>query len=339
MYRKKILLFIALMQLVCCCVGYGQFEASDQQRIAELEQAVQRLTHVQNHDQAYDQSQATLYTGFSFLFARLEFHESFRAMETNIATGTLNLIPFDYSFELTPRVWLGYQWESGLGVRSTFWQFDQADDGLTRVNDGTLFPSATSTTVIFPALITAVVPGDQLHVGTSLDAATVDLEATYNARIKCLEMLFSGGLRYAKAEQRFDASVSGVVPASLNWSREFEGLGPTMGVTGKLPFGKSGFYGTGSARLAFLFGEKTLARSVVNDMTPTPAPPFVRLTDADEVTGTYAAGVGLGWQKRTDLADYFVEGAYEGQLWTAGGAPTLTFLGFNGLSLNLGLAL
>jgi hypothetical protein len=206
------------------------------------------------------------------------------------------------------------------------------------VSGGGRFPSATSATVIFPALITAIVPGDRLVVATSLEATTLDLEGTYEAQLKKMELLVSGGIRYARADQQYHARVIGVIPASLDWEREFEGIGPTLGATGRLPIGESGFYVTGNARLSFLFGEKTLTRRVVNDMSPNPTPPVVALNNADEVSGTYATGVGVGWRRHGKLLDSFAEATYESQLWTAGGSPTLTFLGFNGLGLNLGVA-
>ena len=48
-------------------------------------------------------------------------------------------------------------------------------------------------------------------------------------------------------------------------------------------------------------------------------------------------GVALLLWRSGPLGDFFVEGAYEAQLWTDGGAPTITFAGFNGFSLALGL--
>ena len=37
------------------------------------------------------------------------------------------------------------------------------------------------------------------------------------------------------------------------------------------------------------------------------------------------------------MGDVFFRGTYETQLWAAAGAPTLTFLGFDGVGLSLGL--
>ncbi len=349
----NLLRLLALAILICVVIGNKAYCQTDQTiadsewRIAELEASVAELQNMQQRSRSRcctPVMPSQLYAGYSFLFAKLHFQESFRAMVVDNATGTLNLVPFETDYEITPRIWMGYRGERGLGVRTTYWSYDHNDDRLTLVNDGLNVPQATSTTVIFPALISTALPGDRLTVDNSMEATSFDLEATYDARIQRAELNLRGGLRYIKVEQTFDAAVlggpvPGVVPASLNWSREFEGVGPTMTADMKLPIGSRGLYGKGSAGLSFLFGEKTLARSVVNDVTPIATPPNVLLNDADEITGVYQASVGLGWERRTNFGEVFIESMYESQLWTAGGAPTLTFMGFNGFSLNLGVSI
>ncbi len=57
--------------------------------------------------------------------------ESFQATVVDVATGTLNLVPFSFDYDLTPRVWLGYFGENGMGVRASYWQYDHNADSLT----------------------------------------------------------------------------------------------------------------------------------------------------------------------------------------------------------------
>lgn len=310
-------------------------------RIAALEASVAELRHWRIHQDWRESNEAHVYSGYSFLFAKLHFHESFQAIVTDGATGTLNLIPFENSFELTPRVWVGYKTASGLGVRASYWNFDHGGDRLTLVNDGIRVPSATSTTVIFPASITTALPGDVLTVDSGLDASTVDLEGTWDARVGKLDVMVGGGIRYARVRQKYDALVTGgpvpnVVPASLSTVRAFEGMGPTASAQAKLPWRDTGLYAIGNARVSFLYGEKTLTRTVMNDVVGS-TPPNINMNDSDEVSGLYGIALGGGWQRSMRHADLFVEGLYEAQLWTTGGAPTLTFSGFEGFSLNLGL--
>lgn len=316
------------------------------QRITELESSVAQLRECRPQAHACPVTYDSFYAGYSFGFTRLHYKESFQALVSDLGTGTLNLVPFEHDYELTPRVWFGYRSASGLGLRGSYWNFDHASSDINLVNDGVRIPSATATSVIFPALIVAPFPGDQLSVGSSLEATTLDLEATYDFRVQRLEAVVGVGIRYAHFDQRFDAVVTpglvpGAAPAALNWLREFEGLGPLFTAQGKLPIGGAGFYGTGGLNLSFLFGDKTLIRTVLNDATPAPNAglPILRFDDSQEITGIYGASIGLGWRRDSQFGQYFVEGAYESQLWTDGGAPTITFAGFNGFSLTLGLAI
>lgn len=317
-----------------------------EQRIADLEAAVSELRRkpVQPADRGQDGP--ALYVGYTFLFSKLHYKESFQATVSDFATGTMELVPFEQEHELTPRVWIGLRAANGIGVRASYWSFDHASDELNLVSDGVRIPAATSTSVIFPALIVAPYPGDRLSVGTSMEATTTDLEATYDVRLRRAEATLGAGLRYVNTDQAFDATViPGPIPlaspAALNWVRQFEGLGPLLTAQGMLPIGNSGFYGRGGVNVSFLFGEKTLRRTVFNDATPAPNTglPAIAFDDSDEITGVYGANIGLGWQRHGDFASLLIEGTYEGQLWTEGGAPTITFAGFEGLGLTLGLAI
>lgn len=288
--------------------------------------------------------QQALYVGYSFLFSKLSYKESFAAGLNDFATGTLQLLPIENSFELTPRVWVGWRGLNGAGLRGSYWNYDPSPGGQTFVSNGIVVPSATSTSVIFPALIVAPLPGDQLSVMNSQQATTADVEGTLDVRIQRLELNFGGGLRYAHSDQRFAAAVTpGPVPgatgAALNWLREFEGFGPLFTARGKMPIGCRGLYGLGGVNVSFLFGEKTLQRTVINDATPLPNRGLpILVFDSDEITGVYGANLGLGWEGLTRFGRLAIEGTYEGQLWTDGGAPTITFAGFNGLGVSLQLA-
>lgn len=312
------------------------------QRIAELEAAVSGLqrSRVRPADSATDHP--ALYVGYTFLFSKLHYKESFQATVSDFSTGAMELVPFEGEYELTPRVWIGLRAANGIGIRGSYWSFDHSADDLNLVNNGVRIPAATSTSVIFPALIVAQVPGDILSVGTSMEATTFDLEATYDVRLRRAEATLGAGLRYANTDQAYAATVvSQISPASLHWVRQFEGFGPLLTAQGMLPIGKPGFYGRGGVNVSFLFGEKTLRRTVLNDATPSPntGMPVILFDDSDEITGVYGANIGLGWQRHGRVASLQIEGSYEGQLWTEGGAPTITFAGFEGLGLTLGLAI
>lgn len=275
------------------------------------------------------------YAGYSLVFAKPHLKESFQATILDVPTGTLSLQPFEYDYEPSSRVWIGFQNESGIGLRAKYWHFDHNGDGFTRRATPAERPGAAATTVIYPANITTALPGDLLRVSNSLAAQSVDLEGTRAIALGKTELTASAGLRYAQLEQTYFAQVTSLAtPGILSFSRNFYGLGPSIGVDARHPIGMSGISAVATFRGSFLFGQKTLERSVTGDVTPNAGPANVKLRNADEITGIYEAGLGAEWRLYSGAAGEFsLRGMYEGQLWTDGGAPTITFLGFEGFSI------
>lgn len=286
------------------------------------------------------QSTASLYAGMQFLFVKPQMKESFEATLITPGVGQNTLVPLDYDFHVTPRAWLGFSTAEAVGLRVTYWGFDHNGNGRTLVSDGVTLPGATATTVIYPAAIIAPAPGDILQTHSSLNVQTVDLEGTADVQVQSLDVLLSGGLRYASTDQQMSAVASrgGLPIGLLNWSRQFEGFGPTVAATATRPI-LGGLSAFGSLRGSLLYGDKDLNRTVIGDITPAPVagPPFVGLNGADEVVACGDLGIGLRYAvELQNSSEVFVQGTYEGQLWTEAGAPTLTFLGFNGLGLSVG---
>lgn len=280
-------------------------------------------------------------SGFSIVFAKPHLKESFEATVADVATGSLDLIPFEFDHDITPRVWFGYFNEKGLGVRARYWQYDHNAAPLALTATPTTFPSVSSISVIFPAAISTAAPGDLLSVRSGLQIHTVDIEGAQKANLFGVDLVASAGVRYASLQQHFNSTVTRgpFQIGTLDWIREFEGAGLTVGGEANKPLGGSALSAFGTARGSLLFGRKTLQRTTVGDITPATAaaPPNVILDDADEVSAIFSLTGGLQWTRRTPMGDVFFRGTYETQLWTAAGAPTLTFLGFEGIGLSLGL--
>lgn len=283
----------------------------------------------------------SVYSGFELIWIRPQMKESFEATRINPIAGTNTLIPLNFNFETSPRAWLGFRMNDCVGVRATYWGFDHDGNGQRLVSDGVNLPGATAVSVIYPAAIIAPAPGDVLETQTSLNLQTYDFEGTTDIRLCGLDATFGGGLRYANTTQHMLATATrGRVPIGmLHWSRSFEGVGPTVSGQVNRCLG-GGFSAFGNARASLIFGEKTLERTVVGDVTPQPAagPPVLSLRGAGD---TVAAGeMGLGMRYGVEFenhAEGFIQGSWQGQLWTDAGAPTLAFLGLQGIGLAVGI--
>lgn len=281
------------------------------------------------------ESRGGLDAGFAFVFAKAHYKESFEAMVIS-PLNTTDLLPFSFDYAATPRTWLGYETANGLGVRATYWQYDQDARPLTVTPPPGGQAVAETLTVILPANIAAVAPGDVLRVENRLELQTLDVEGTVRLPIGSACVLGSGGLRYARLMQSTRAAVdnaAGAVTQRLDCSRFFEGVGPTGAAELHLPLGTTGIDLIGNVRGAFLFGNKNLTEAG----TP-PAPPMNALYHADDITAMGMIELGAEYNLRLSGGrSLFVRGTYEGQLWTDAGSPTLTFLGFDGFSVGFGL--
>jgi hypothetical protein len=277
-----------------------------------------------------------LYAGYSFLFAKPHFKESFQTTVFD-GSGAMAMLPFSYDYDLTPRAWLGYTREDGLGVRTRYWQYDHAADPFQ--SSPYTVAAAQVVTVIFPATIMAIPPGDVLNVHDELETHTLDLEATQEINLSGFTLVASGGIRYAMMRQSTNATVTdaGVVEQSLAWQRLFEGVGPVVAVEVERPVGNCGLAFIGSFRGALLYGDKNLDRVAINALDE--GIPVATMHDAKEVLGIGEIELGVQWTRRLPFGrNLFVRGTYEGQLWSDSGTPTLGYLGFEGFGAQFGFS-
>ncbi len=282
------------------------------------------------------------YAGAAVVFAKPHFKESFQVSSLDLASGTQSLIPFSYDYAATPRVWFGVR-SGQSGLRLSYWEFDQDGNSTNNSATPTNFFGAHVVSTIFPANIFAMQPGQQLVANDSLETQIINLHGTIESSFDGMNIVGGVGLRYARLVQSYDATVLNpvlnavVIPtvaSHLEWDRKFNGVGPSVSVDVRKRLGCSSFYGVANGGGALLFGEKTLDRTVLNDQSPQPALPFLRLEKADEVVGIGELGFGLEWCGCTGSGNELrFRGMYEGQLWAESGAPTLGFLGFQGFAV------
>ena len=277
------------------------------------------------------------YFGAGVVFAKPHLKEAFQYSIIDLANNSQSLIPFDYDYQASIRAWGGFRLASGFGFRTNFWGFDADGQTSSNVADGNFIYGAHAISVIFPANIFAIAPGQRLVNTDSLRTQVYNFLGTYDTTAGGFEMSAGMGLRYAKLDQSLASTVfaaSGGVVRELNWQREYSGLGPSVAVDAKRRIGCSPFSIFGQGGGALLYGTKAIRRRVVGDQSPQPALETLILEDADEVVGIGEVGFGLEWSRPLRGGRHIsVRGLYEGQLWAEAGAPTLGFLGFESFGI------
>ncbi len=155
-----------------------------------------------------------------------------------------------HDFQVSPRVWLGWDNADGLGVRARYWTFD---------SDATLaFPVANHPPVFGP------IDGTQSWLG----ADTLDLEATQRGCLGNLEFQLAGGFRYANMETGVGVYGTAPIPFEAGIDIDFEGVGPTVAIDVRRPIGNRGLALVGSARSSWMYGETDINGSGVLDGIP-----------------------------------------------------------------------
>ena len=294
------------------------------------------------------------YGGFEFLWLQPNFDNSIAFLSSgpgeNLGNGMFGGVAqrsdaraheFDYDFELSPRIFLGWTHQSGWGIRTRYFQFDaSANRPFT-----TIVPNGDAETPAFQPYLGS---GDHFFmdhgIGTEFRAAhslkiqTWDLEVT-NQLVFCRSLVTAGlGLRWVGIDQRYRADTiwAGTdILETLYYNHNFYGAGPTLSLEMVRPFSCCtglAFYATG--RGSVLFGERSQYFKKEDGNTGALTETFTR-RDAD--TAIYIAEVGMGLQYTRGI--FFGRTGWEGQWWANAGGPTTTNgdLGLHGISLTLGI--
>jgi hypothetical protein len=141
-------------------------------------------------------------------------------------------------FEVSPRIWLGWENADGLGLRTRYWTFD------------------AEATQEFPSPV-SILGADVVGLGSQIKAQTFDFEATQRGCLGWLQFQLAGGFRYAKMETGLSAFglYDGEVPFNAGVGMDFEGVGPTVALDVRRPFGTCGFALVGGARASWMYGQ------------------------------------------------------------------------------------
>lgn len=282
------------------------------------------------------------YAGFDFVLVKPHFDDGTALLRTRtdqVSFETTSTEAFDYDVELSPRVFLGYVWESGLGARIRFWQFDHGDNPLVARPDADGLGTVSS-----PFLLTGnvfvpstSVPGQTLSAASGLKVDALDVEMTKGVQFDHWALMLGGGIRYGQIDQTYTAEVrdaGGQLLSSARFDHGFDGVGPTVSLQARRPL-IAGFKFFSTGRIAILFGDGKSTLEAVDN------PQFLtrRTSSRDDLVTVGELSVGLEWARRWYGYGFFFRAALEGQTWQGAGTPTSEDgdLGFVGTSITVGL--
>jgi Legionella pneumophila major outer membrane protein precursor len=203
----------------------------------------------------------------------------------NTQTIAENALRADVShhMDVAPLVWLGYMNEDGLGIRVRGWGFQEGTGqsvslapfagtykiGINSNGERVIVASGALATVTSATPLGLQAFGDTLSiqhgpeattfsVTTKLSVQVGDLEGMQRFRTGNWDFLITGGLRYVRLDQTYNAydaqSTSAAELRTLSSSYTFEGLGPTIAFELRRPIADSGVSVYGQCRGSLVFG-------------------------------------------------------------------------------------
>ncbi len=234
----------------------------------------------------------------------------------------------DNEYNASPRFWLGYVGDCGLGWRIRWWEFNHTLNGESfLLVDG-------ATTLI-----------DSLG---GLEVEALDIEMTQEIDLGLWDMTVGGGVRYGRTEHYMSQLYDNNDVVLATWDdidafSDFDGFGPTLFAEMRRPVGCNGFAYVGNMRASLLFGEDKL------DALYTTSADVDRLVqiNRDNVVGVLEAQ--LGGEYSSDIGcgtRVFARALAEGQLWTDAtrqidldtNSIVSSDIGLVGLTFGIGLA-
>jgi hypothetical protein len=259
---------------------------------------------------------------------------------------------FDYDYEVAPMFFIGYEWNSGFGVRARWFSFDGSDtqSHVNAPNDNTdpanPLGLGVNGTAVDNATIQAV---------SDLSLFAVDLEATKRVTNSCWGgwFLMAGGIRYVEIDQTYNylsVNPNGRTERVLA-QNSFSGIGPTVALECHRTFGCSGFGIYANARGSILFGESAESATQIRvDHLGGLDDLDTGRVSRDDVLPIGELEVGLEYGNYFGRCRVFGQVGFVGQVWwgagnsanvdgalTGSGSDNHTNLGFLGLALRAGV--
>lgn len=214
--------FLATLLSFLCVAG--------SERLADGEE-VSRIELAERVD-----SQGKWYSGFEVSIVKPLYSNNLALRDSSQISSqqfVVENVEFDYDFQSSPRVWLGYQASSDIGIRAAWWQY------ANQANEISLSPSANGFgriehPVFGDVDISAITPTEQMNANGNIDVYTIDLELTRLAELGPGSILVSGGIRFASLDQNYAARLlndNDVLAGSIDFRQHIRGIGPTLSAT------------------------------------------------------------------------------------------------------------
>jgi hypothetical protein len=281
-----------------------------------------------------------LFGGIEFLWMRADFDQNV-AMIVDPPVGN-TLVPFDYSYALSPRAWLGWQTCGGTGFRATYFRFDES----ANTEAVTAVPGATPVYLVVYGAGGNLSRNAYANLGQtlvsshSLELNSLDLEATQVVQWNRARTLCGLGVRIADMHQRARGDVfnpGGTLEETVRNTLQFTGAGPTASAQLTRVIGESRFGLFATGRGSLLVSE---TQQRIYEMKGAFTTELEDIAIQREVLGNLEFGLGLQYgQSIGRSAGMFVRAGYECQLWLDAGGPvdSQSTIGLNAITLATGV--
>ena len=285
--------------------------------------------------------------GYEFLWLKPHFSNGINFTEMTFTTNSTTVQDHDFSadYDLAPRVWLGYQFCSGLAARIRYWQFDHGLGGQALESTNDIYYESFEAYGHGPYVdYFDAGGGEDLVIQNGIKADVIDVDLTQDFNWRHTRLTLGGGISYAGLRMDRSVAVTGWTgPEGGEYATRFEGVGPTVLAELKRQVRESGFSIVGGVRGTILFGrEKSLARETYTwDSWQGPVTDTTIFSrTADRCRAIVAASIGVQYDREIMTGtDAFVRLSWEGQYWNGFGSPVSHEgdLAFEGLGISLGI--
>jgi hypothetical protein len=260
-----------------------------------------------------------------------------------LAVGSAQNQPINWGLGQGFQAWVGWTQTNGWGLRADLFGFDKGSNVSTYIIQPNPFaPQIVTVPGIIPPIPgaaafgapTAVLAGagigaDRLVITSDLNIRSSDFELTYQWATDDSVIRMSAGGRWQSLRQGYHAAVAntgdGVTTEmqALDFTQEFSGAGPTIGLFLRHEIAGSGLAAYGSVRGALLFGHVEQHAAYAQDISDPNLTAFVgsqatrtRLDSRSDHVLTYGElELGLEYSIPVGHTRLFLRGGVNGQAY------------------------